>query len=85
MNHSPPVYDMASALQSLEPGLERHLPNLDHVARRHFVHILSGSIEQHSLLLRAIAASSPFQAEAQSNFTQVQRIIRDTRLRLERV
>lgn len=83
MNQSSLVYDMASALETLEPWLEQHLPNLDVVARRHFVHLVTGIVEQQSLLLRQIAAASPFHAEADSNFTQVQRIIRDTRLTLE--
>jgi len=85
MNQSPAVYDMASALTSLEPWLTEHLPQLDPVARRHFVHLMTGIIEQQSLLIRAIAAASPFQAEPDSNYTQVQRIIRDTRLTLETV
>lgn len=83
MNQPPQVYDMASALETLEPWLQQHLPDLDLVARRHFVHLVTGIVEQQSLLLRQIAAASPFQAEADSNFTQVQRIIRDTRLTLE--
>jgi hypothetical protein len=61
------------------------LPDLEPVARRHFVHLVTGIIEQGSLLIRAIAAASPFQAEPESNYTQVQRIIRDTRLTLEMV
>lgn len=85
MNQSPPVYDMASALETLEPWLEQHLPNLAPVARRHFVHLVTGIIAQESLLVRAIAASSPFQAEPERNVTQVQRIMRDTRLTLETV
>src|SRR5215207_5566905 len=85
MSQSPPLYDMASALETLEPWLEQHLPHLDPVARRHFIHLVTGIIEQQSLLLRAIAAGSPFQAEPESNYTQVQRIIRDTRLTLETV
>src|SRR5687768_15535132 len=85
MNQSPPLYDMASALETLEPWLEQHLPDLEPVARRHFVHLVTGIIEQQSLLIRAIAAASPFQAEPESNYTQVQRIIRDTRLTLETV
>jgi len=85
MNQSSPLYDMASALETLEPWLEQHLPDLESVARRHFVHLVTGIIEQQSLLLRAIAAASPFQAEPESNYTQVQRIIRDTRLTLETV
>jgi hypothetical protein len=85
MNQSPKVYDMASAAESLEPWLRQHLPNLDPVARRHFVHLVTGIIEQQSLVLGAIAAASPFQAEPESNYTQVQRIIRDTRLTLETV
>ena len=78
MNQSPPLYDMASALETLEPWLEQHLPDLEPIARRHFVHLVTGIIEQQSLLIRAIAAASPFQAEPESNYTQVQRIIRDT-------
>lgn len=85
MNQSQPLYDMTSALETLEPWLEQHLPDLEVVARRHFVHLVTGIIEQQSLLLRAIAAASPFQAEPESNYTQVQRIIRDTRLTLETV
>src|SRR5215217_2836751 len=85
MNQSSPLYDMASALETLEPWLEQHLPDLEPVARRHFVHLVTGIIEQQSLLVRAIAAASPFQAEPESNYTQVQRIIRDTRLTLETV
>ena len=85
MNQSPAVYDMASALESREPWLLEHLPHLDPVARRHFVHLVTGIIEQQSLLIRVIAAASPFQAEPASNSTQVQRIIRDTRLSLETV
>jgi hypothetical protein len=74
---------MASALETLEPWIEQHLPDLEPFARRHFVHLVTGIIEQQSLLLRAIAAASPLQAEPESNYTQVQRIIRDTRLTLE--
>ena len=85
MNQSPPLYDMASALETLEPWLEQHLPDVEPIARRHFVHLVTGIIEQQSLLIRAIAAASPFQAEPESNYTQVQRIIRDTRLTLETV
>jgi hypothetical protein len=85
MNQPKPFYDMASALETLEPWLEQHLPKLDPVARRHFTHLVTGIIEQQSLLIRAIAAASPFQAEPESNYTQVQRIIRDTRLTLESV
>jgi hypothetical protein len=76
---------MASALETLEPWLDHYLPALDPVARRHFIHLVTGIIEQQSLLIRAIAAASPFQAEPESNYTQVQRIIRDTRLTLETV
>lgn len=77
------LYAMSSALETLEPWLIQHLPDLDPVARRHFIHLVTGIIEQQSLLLRAIAAGSPFQATPESNLTQVQRIIRDDRLTLE--
>jgi hypothetical protein len=76
---------MCSAVESLEPWLEQHLPDLDPVARRHFIHLVTGIIEQQSLLIKAIAAGSVFQASPESNFTQVQRIIRDARLTLETV
>lgn len=86
MNQSTPVYDTQSALASLGPWLEQHLPELDAGAKRHFLQLVTGITEQHSLLLREIAASSVFQAEQpESNYTQVQRIIRDTRLTLESV
>jgi len=85
MRQSSVLYDMASALESLDPWLTQHLPDLDPIARRHIIHLVTGIIEQQSLLLRAIAAGSPFQATPDSNFTQVQRIIRDTRLTLETV
>jgi hypothetical protein len=85
MNQSASLYDMASALETLEPWLEQHLPKLESVARRHFTHLVAGIIEQQSLLVRAIAAASPFQAEPESNYTQVQRIIQDARLTLENV
>jgi hypothetical protein len=76
---------MRSALQTLEPWLEQHLPNLDPVARRRFIHLVTGILEQQSLLLKAIAGGSCFRATPESNFTQVQRIIRDARLTLEDV
>jgi len=75
MNQLATVYDMRSAVESLEPWLEQHLPNLDPVARRRFTHLVTGIIEQQSLLVKAIAAGSVFQATPESNFTQVQRII----------
>ncbi len=85
MNQSGTLYDMASVLETLEPWLEQKLPNLEPVARRHFAHLVTGVIEQQSLLVGAIAAASPFQAEPESNYTQVQRILRDSRLTLENV
>jgi hypothetical protein len=85
LNQPLPLYDMASALETLEPWLEQHLPDLEPIARRHFVHLVSAIIEQQSLLIRASAAASRFPAEPESNYSQVQRIIRDTRLRLETV
>lgn len=83
MNRPRPLDDMTSAVEALEPWLTEHLPDLDRVARHHVVHLVTGIIEQQSVLVRAIAASSVFQAEPESNFTQVQRILRDTRLKLE--
>jgi len=85
MNQSTSVYDVQSALGSLEPWLDAHLPALDSGARRRFVQLIAGIPEQHSLLLREIAASSVFQAEPDSNDTRVQRIVHDARLTLERV
>jgi hypothetical protein len=86
MRQSPPLYDVQSALHALEPWLEQHLPDLDRGARQHFIQLVTGITEQHSLLLREIAASRVFHADQPaSNYTQVQRIIRDTRLTLETV
>lgn len=86
MRQSPPLYDVQSALHALDPWLAQHLPELDPGARQHFIQLVTGITEQHSLLLREIAASSVFQAEQpESNYTQVQRIICDTRLTLETV
>lgn len=86
MNQSLPLYDTQSALVALKPWLEQHLPDLDPGARQHVIQLVTEITEQHSLLLREIAASSVFQAEQpESNYTQVQRIIRDTRLTLETV
>lgn len=85
MNRPAPVYAMQSAIETLEPWLLEHLPNLDPIARRRFIQLVTGIIEQQSLLLKAIAAGSVFQASPESNFTQVQRIIRDARLTLETV
>lgn len=79
MNQSRPLYAMASALEPLEPWLEQHLPDVEPVAQRHFVHLVAGIIEQQSLLIRAIAAASPFQAEPKRNYTHVQRIMRRCR------
>jgi hypothetical protein len=76
---------MRSAVETLEPWLTTHLPNLDPVARRRLIQLVTGILEQQSLLLKAIAAGSIFQATPESNFTQVQRIIRDTRLTLDEV
>ena len=83
MNQSAPVYDMASALETRDPWLTTHLPNLDRIARRHFVHLVTGIVEQQSLLLRHIAATSPVHGEPHSHCTHVQRIIQDTCLTLE--
>lgn len=49
------------------------------------MHLVTGIIKQQSLLVGAIAAASPFQAESERNYTQVQRILRDSRLILESV
>lgn len=85
MQQSPVLYAMDSTWETLTPWLDQYLPDLDPVARRHFTHLVAGIIEQQSLLVRTIAAASPFLATPESHFTQVQRIIRDTRLTLETV
>lgn len=85
MNQPALLYDIASALPLLEPWLRSHLPDLDEGALRHFIQLVTGIVEQHSLLLREIAAGSVLQASPESNYTQVQRIIRDQRLSLETV
>lgn len=36
MNQFPPVYNMASALEALEPWLTEHLPQLDPAGNRLF-------------------------------------------------
>jgi hypothetical protein len=85
MNQSTSLYDVQSALATLEPWLEAHLPDLDNGAWRRFIQLVTGITEQHSLLLREIAASSVFQAEPDSDYMQVQRIVHDTHLTLESV
>ncbi len=62
-----------------------HLPDLDPRVRRHFIQLVSGIFESRSLLIEAIAATSPFSALPHSNATQVRRILRDHRLTLEQV
>jgi hypothetical protein len=42
--------------------MRTHLPNLDEGALRHFIQPVTDIVEQHSLLLREIVASSLFQA-----------------------
>src|SRR5690349_14890524 len=69
-------------LATARPWLRAHLPDLDEAALRNFIQLATGIVEQHSLLLCEIAASSVFQASPESNYTQVQRIIRDQRLSL---
>lgn len=85
MQQSPVLYAMDSTWETLTPWLDQYVPDLDLVAWPHFTHLVAGIVEQQSLLVRAIAAASPFLATPESNFTQVQRIIRDTRLTLETV
>ncbi|KAB8142997.1 hypothetical protein F8S13_12205 [Chloroflexia bacterium SDU3-3] len=85
MPQPPIVYVMSSVLESLEPWLAQLLLDFDVVARHHFTHLVTGIIEQQRLLFRQIEAASPFQSEAVSNFIQVQRIIRNTRLILEQI
>lgn len=85
MNQPAPFYDSAPALSLIEPWLTTHLPDLDPVARRHFIQFVSGMVETRSLLMETIATSSTFRANASSNATQVRRMLRDHRLTMEQV
>ena len=85
MNQPSPLYDTSSALALLDPWLRKHLPDLHETARRRFIQLVSGIFEQRSLLLEHIAEGSAFQANDESNATQVRRIIRDQRLTLQSV
>lgn len=85
MNQASPLYDSTPALSLIEPWLTSHLPDLDPVARHHFIQLVSGMLESRSMLIEEIATSSTFRANASSNATQVRRILRDHRLTMERV
>jgi hypothetical protein len=45
MNQSRPLYDLASALETLEPWLEQHQPDLDEGALRHFIELVTGIVK----------------------------------------
>lgn len=86
MGQQGPVYENSPALQLVGGWLEERLPRLDPIVARRFIQLTAGVFEAQSALLEAIAASSAFQApEDSSNYTQVQRILRDLRLTLETV
>jgi hypothetical protein len=85
VSQSPTLYDTSPALALIDPWLRAHLPTLDDAAVRRLSQLVSGIFEQRSLLLETIAQSSVFRASDSSNTTQVRRIIRDARLRLETI
>ena len=85
MNQSQALYDTSPALALIDPWLRSHLPQLPQAVVRHFVHLVTAVFEQRSLLLETIAESSVFTANANSNVTQVRRIIQDERLTLEAI
>lgn len=79
------LYDDSPTAQIIQPWISRHLPRLDPTALHHLVQLVSGLLEHQSVLIEEIARGSAFRANAESNATQVRRIIRDTRLSMERV
>ncbi len=85
MDQSPPLYAESSVAQVVAPWLTDHLPQLDPTVVHRLVQLTTGILEHQSLLIEEIARGSAFRATAESNATQVRRIVRDTRLSLEQV
>jgi len=85
MDQSPVLYAESSVAQVVAPWLAKRLPRLDPTVVHRLVQLTTGILEHQSLLIEEIARGSAFRATAESNATQVRRIIRDTRLSLEQV
>ena len=85
MNQSQALYDTSPALALIDPWLRSHLPHLPEAVVRHFVQLVSAVFEQRSLLFETIAESSVFTANANSNLTQVRRLVHDERLTLDAI
>jgi len=85
MDQSAAVYAESSVAQMVAPWLADHLPQLDPTVQHRLVQLTTGILEHQSLLIEEIARGSAFRATAESNATQVRRIVRDTRLSLEQV
>jgi len=85
MGQSPLLYDQSAALALIEPWMREHLPPLEAGAAWHLIQLVTAIFEQQSVVLDEIADSSVFTASAESNLTQVRRIIRDGRITLEAV
>jgi hypothetical protein len=69
MRQPSPLYGTPAALSLIDPWLCEHLPDLDPRVRRQFIQLVSGIFESRSLLIEAIAATSPFPALPHSNAT----------------
>jgi len=85
MGQSSPLYAESSVAQVVAPWLTERLPRLDPTVLHRLVQLTTGILEHQSLLIEEIARGSAFRATAESNATQVRRIVRDTRLSLEQV
>ena len=85
MDQSPALYAESAVAQVVAPWLADHLPRLDPTVVHRLVQLTTGMLEHQSLLIEEIARGSTFRATAESNATQVRRIVRDTRLSLEQV
>jgi hypothetical protein len=85
MNQSTSLYDTSVALALIDPWLRAHLPTLDEAVIRRFIQLVTGIVEERSLLLETIAQSTAFSGADTSNVTPVRRIIRDVRITLKEV
>ena len=85
MDQSSPLYAESSVAQVVAPWLADHLPTIDPTVLHRLVQRTTGILEHQSLLIEEIACGSAFRATAESNATQVRRIVRDMRLSLEQV
>lgn len=85
MDQSPAFYAESAVAQVVAPWLAERLPRLDPTVVHRLVQLTTGILEHQSLVIEDIARGSAFRATAESNATQVRRIVRDTRLSLEQV